>query len=58
MRVAGARWQTVAWFVANADRLGIEDVRYDRKVWSRTGGWKASGDSAAAVTATLYQLKK
>lgn len=55
--VPGARWQTVAWFVANADRLGIEEVRYDRKVWSRTGGWKSSHDSAAAVTATLFDLK-
>jgi hypothetical protein len=56
--VPGARWQTVAWFVANADRVGIEEVRYNGKVWSRTGGWKSSTASAAAVTATLYQLKK
>jgi hypothetical protein len=58
VRVPGARWQTVAWFVANADRLGIEEVRYSGKVWSRTGGWKSSSDSAAAVTATLFELKK
>jgi hypothetical protein len=58
VRVPGARWQTVAWFVANADRLGIEEVRYDSKVWSRTGGWKSASGSAAAVTATLYRLKK
>lgn len=57
VRVPGAHWQTVAWFVANADRLGIEQVRYDGKVWSRTGGWKSSNDSAAAVTATLFDLK-
>ncbi|MFN2563032.1 MAG: hypothetical protein ABR571_17285 [Jatrophihabitans sp.] len=55
--VPGARWQTVAWFVANAERLGIEEVRYDGKVWSRTGGWKSSEDSAGAVTATLFDLK-
>jgi hypothetical protein len=55
--VPGAHWQTVAWFVANADRLGIDEVRYDGKVWSRTGGWKSSHDSAAAVTATLFDLK-
>jgi hypothetical protein len=58
VRVPGARWQTVAWFVANADRLGIEVVRYDGKVWSRTSGWKSSQDSAAAVTATMFELKK
>jgi hypothetical protein len=58
VRVPAARWQTVAWFVANADRLGIEVVRYAGKLWSRTGGWKSSADSAAAVTATLLDLKK
>jgi hypothetical protein len=58
VRVPSARWQTVGWFVANADRLGIEQVRYNGKVWSRTGGWKSSSDSAVAVTATMYDLKK
>ena len=28
VRVPGAGWQTAAWFVANADRLGIEQVAY------------------------------
>jgi hypothetical protein len=56
VRVPGARWQTVAWFVANADRLGIEQVGYDGKVWTRSGGWKSSNASKAAVTATMYLL--
>jgi hypothetical protein len=56
VRVAGARWQTAAWFVAHADRYGIERVAYNRKVWTRSGGWTSSTASAAAVTATLYKL--
>jgi hypothetical protein len=55
VRVPGARWQTAAWFVANADRLGIERVTYDGKQWSRSAGWTKSTASAAAVTATMYQ---
>jgi hypothetical protein len=58
VRVPAAHWQTAAWFVANADRLGIEEVRYDGKVWSRTGGWKSVKGSAAAVTATMFDLTK
>ncbi len=56
VRVAGAHWQTAAWFVANADRLGIDEVSYDHKVWSRSHGWKSSTASATAVVATMYQL--
>jgi hypothetical protein len=58
VRVPGAGWQTVAWFVANADRLGIEAVAYDHKRWTRADGWAKGNASGAAVTATMYQLKK
>lgn len=58
IRVPGAGWQTAAWFVANADRLGIESVAYDHRTWTRTKGWKQSDASATAVTAELHQLKK
>jgi hypothetical protein len=47
VRVPGAAWQTAAWFVANADRLGIDTVAYDGKQWTRADGWQ---DSAAAGT--------
>jgi hypothetical protein len=54
VQVPGAHWQTVAWFVANADRLGIDQVAYDGKRWTRGDGWKS--DAAASphlVTATM-----
>jgi hypothetical protein len=57
VRVPGARWQTAAWFVANADRLGIQQVTYNGKQWTRSGGWKTSTASEAAVTATMYPLQ-
>jgi hypothetical protein len=53
--VPGARWQTAAWFVANADRLGIESVAHDRKTWTRSDGWQPSTAGSAAVVATAYQ---
>lgn len=57
VRVPGAGWQTTAWFIANADRLGIEQVSYAGASWSRTGGWSQDlGASRAAVLATVYQL--
>ncbi len=57
VRVPGAGWQTAAWFVANADRLGIEQVDYDGARWSRTGGWSSDpAATKAAVVATMYQL--
>jgi hypothetical protein len=56
--VPGAGWQTVAWFVANADRLGIESVSYDKKTWTRAHGWKPSQASDTAVVAELAQLKR
>ena len=57
VRVPGAHWQTVAWFVANADRLGIEQVDYAGHTWTRTGGWKTSRAASAAVVATMYALR-
>jgi hypothetical protein len=58
VRVPGAGWQTTAWLVANADRLGIESVAYSGRQWTRTGGWKKSTASEAVVVATMHQLKK
>lgn len=59
IRVPGARWQTVAWFVANADRLGIEQVAYAGRQWTRADGWKKTTTaSSAAVVATMYDLTK
>jgi hypothetical protein len=53
--VPGASWQTAAWFVANADRLGIEKVAYSGREWSRTAGWKtADAAGSAAVVATMH----
>ena len=58
VRVPNAGWQTAAWFVANADRLGVEQVSYAGKAWARGHGWKPSNAPPNAVIATLYQLKK
>ena len=55
VRVPGASWQTAAWFVANADRLGIDKVAYNAKQWTRTKGWRPSSAPATAVVATLYR---
>jgi len=54
--VPGAAWQTAAWFVANAYDLGIDQVAYDGKQWTRTKGWKAAQAPTAEVTATMYKL--
>jgi hypothetical protein len=54
VRVPGAHWQTAAWFVAYADQLGIEEVSFAKRTWSRTHGWRASTASTHAVVATLY----
>lgn len=49
-----AGWATAAWFVCNADRLGIESVRHDGKRWSYSDGWKDdAAASSSAVVATL-----
>ena len=58
VQVPGAHWQTAAWFVANADRLGIEQVDYAAHTWTRAHGWKASTASAATVVATMYTATK
>lgn len=54
VRVPGAAWQTAAWFVANADRLGIDKVAHDGKQWTRAEGWKSAIAPATAVVATMY----
>lgn len=53
--VPGASWATTAWFIANADRLGIDSVAHAGRQWSRSDGWRE--DPAAAesvVVATLF----
>jgi hypothetical protein len=57
VRVPGARWQTVAWFIANGNRLGIERVAYDGKVWTRGDGWASGTATDKAVVATMYDLR-
>ena len=51
--VRGAHWQTASWFVAYADRLGIDSVSYAGKTWTRAKGWKTSTAPATQVTATM-----
>jgi hypothetical protein len=46
-------WQTAAWFVANADMLGIDTVAYDGRSWSRADGWVDGNSSRHAVVATM-----
>lgn len=54
VNVADAGWATAAWFVCNADQLGIESVRHAGKRWSYSGGWKDdAGATDSAVSATL-----
>jgi hypothetical protein len=53
--VPGASWQTAAWFVANADRLGIDSVAYKNTQWTRDKGWKTATAPATAVVATLHR---
>jgi hypothetical protein len=57
VRVPGAAWQTVSWFVANADRLGIDSVAYSGKRWTRAHGWQSAKDVGRnAVVATMAKL--
>ncbi|HTZ42457.1 MAG TPA: hypothetical protein VMB79_01210 [Jatrophihabitans sp.] len=54
LSVPGAGWATTAWFVCNADRLGVDSVRYAGHSWSRAKGWQADPKAGGtAVTATL-----
>jgi hypothetical protein len=57
VRVPGAGWQTAAWFIANANRLGIDRVAYAGKVWTRSDGWTSAPATRKAVVATMYDLK-
>jgi hypothetical protein len=57
VRVTGAHWQTAAWFVAYAYRLGIEEVSFAGYTWSRAHGWRTSGAGSAAVVATMYRKR-
>jgi hypothetical protein len=56
INVPGAGWQAAAWFVANADRLGIDSVSHDGKRWSRSDGWTDATASKLSVVATMAQL--
>ncbi|HZZ97561.1 MAG TPA: hypothetical protein VFE19_11110 [Jatrophihabitantaceae bacterium] len=57
VRVPGSGWQTVAWFVANADRLGVDSVEYHGKRWSRESGWQpAKSAGRGAVVATMATI--
>ena len=51
--VPGASWATAAWFVANADKYGIDAVDYAGRQWTRAKGWKndkAAGSNAVVAT--------
>lgn len=54
IEVPGASWQTAAWFVANAERLGIDAVAYAGKRWTRADGWRSSSAGTSAVLATMH----
>ncbi len=54
--VPGASWATAAWFVANADRFGIDSVRYSGRAWTREHGWRTDRSAvSSAVVATLHR---
>jgi hypothetical protein len=53
--VPGASWQTAAWLVAQADRLGIERVDHAKRTWTRTGGWRDSAAPSSSVVATMFR---
>jgi hypothetical protein len=54
VRVPGASWTTAAWFVANADRLGIDSVTYSQREWTRAHGWR--GNKKAVTTAVIATM--
>lgn len=52
-------WQTTAWFVANADMLGIDSVAYRGRSWSRADGWvhvRGSAKGTDTVVARMAQV--
>ena len=51
--VPGAGWQTAAWFVANADRLGVDSVAYAGKRFTRADGWQDAPPRTGGVVATM-----
>ncbi len=51
--VPGAKWQTASWFVANADRLGVDAVAFSGRRWTRAKGWKTWQAGSTAVVATM-----
>jgi hypothetical protein len=53
IRVPGASWPTVAWLVANGDRLGLESVTYTGWHWTRHGKWQQVSSVDSDVHATL-----
>jgi hypothetical protein len=56
VRVPGARWQTASWLVANADRLGIDEVAYAGRTWTRAKAkWLSSSAPSSVVVATMHK---
>jgi hypothetical protein len=54
--VPGASWASAAWFVANADRYGIDSVSYAQRTWSRSKGWRVDDKAGAAgVVAAMHK---
>ena len=54
--VPGASWATAAWFVASADKYGIDAVDYAGRQWTRAHGWKDNKSAGqGAVVATMQK---
>jgi hypothetical protein len=55
VNVPGASWATTAWFVANANRFGIESVAYSGREWTRARGWRDNKNAPTkAVVARMH----
>ena len=54
--VPGASWATASWFVAKADKFGIDSVDYSGQEWTRAHGWRTN--KAATSTAVVATLQK
>lgn len=51
----GASWATAAWFVSNADRLGIDEVRSGGARWQRGKKWGTDANvGKTGVVAVLH----